>query len=188
MSAELEGVRALIITANTGVERDEIAVPRDQLRARGAHVTHAAVEAIDVHTYRHDLIPSETLRPDAALADVDPGAFDVLVIPGGTVNADKLRTDSGARELVRSVVAAGRPIAAICHGPWLLVEAAVVADRTVTSYPSLRTDLINAGAAWVDEPVVRSDGDGWTLITSRNPDDLPDFVDAIAAELSVRTS
>ncbi|WP_433561371.1 type 1 glutamine amidotransferase domain-containing protein [Nocardia sp. CA-151230] len=188
MSAELEGVRVLIITANTGVERDELAVPRDQLRARGAHVTHAAAEAIDVHTYRHDLIPSETLRPDAAIADVDPGAFDMFVIPGGTVNADKLRINARARELVRSVVAAGRPIAAICHGPWLLVESEVVTGKTLTSYRSLRTDLINAGANWVDEPVVRSDTEGWTLITSRNPGDLPDFVEAIAAELSVRTS
>ncbi|MGV9664550.1 type 1 glutamine amidotransferase domain-containing protein [Nocardia niigatensis] len=188
MSAELEGARVLIVTSNTGVERDELLIPRDQLRARGAHVIHAAAEEIDVHTYRHDLIPSEPVRPDIALGDVDAGAFDVLVIPGGTVNADKLRTDAKAIELVRSAIAADRPIAAICHGPWLLVEAAVVAGKTLTSYPSLRTDLINAGAVWIDESVVRSDAEGWTLITSRNPDDLPDFVDAIAAELTVRTS
>ncbi|MFD6357088.1 type 1 glutamine amidotransferase domain-containing protein [Nocardia tengchongensis] len=188
MSAELVGVRVLIITSNTGVERDELVVPRDQLRARGAHVTHAAVEAIDVQTYRYDLIRSEPVRPDIALGEVDPGEFDVVVIPGGTVNADKLRIDDRARELVRSAIAADRPIAAICHGPWLLVDAAVVTGKTLTSYPSLRTDLINAGAAWADEPVVRSDSEGWTLITSRNPDDLPDFVDAITAEFSVRTS
>ncbi|WP_433590637.1 type 1 glutamine amidotransferase domain-containing protein [Nocardia sp. CA-145437] len=188
MSVELGGVRVLIVTSNTGVERDELVVPRDRLRARGAHVTHAATENIDVQTFRHDLIPSEPVRPDTSIGEMDPGAFDVMVIPGGTVNADKLRTDAKARELVRSAIDAGRPIAAICHGPWLLVEAAVVAGKTVTSYPSLRTDLINAGASWVDEPVVRSDAAGWTLITSRNPGDLPDFIDAIAAEFSVRTS
>ncbi|MFE4460290.1 type 1 glutamine amidotransferase domain-containing protein [Nocardia tengchongensis] len=188
MSAELDGIRVLIVTSNTGVERDELLLPRDQLRALGAHVTHAAVEEIDVHTFRHDLIPSEPVRPDMALSDVDPGTFDVVVIPGGTVNADKLRTNGPARELVRSLIAADRPIAAICHGPWLLVDAEVVKGKTLTSYPSLRTDLINAGAMWVDEPVVRSDAEGWTLITSRKPDDLLDFVDAIAAEFSVRTS
>ncbi|MEV0466739.1 type 1 glutamine amidotransferase domain-containing protein [Nocardia tengchongensis] len=186
MSAELVGVRVLIITSNTGVERDELVIPRDRLRARGAHVTHAAMEAIDVQTYRHDLILSEPVRPDMALGEADPGAFDVVVIPGGTVNADKLRINAEARELVRSVIAFGRPIAAICHGPWLLVDAAVVAGKTLTAYPSLRTDLINAGAAWADKSVVRSDADGWTLITSRNPDDLPDFVDAITAEFRVR--
>ncbi|MEU1426980.1 type 1 glutamine amidotransferase domain-containing protein [Nocardia sp. NPDC005746] len=188
MSAELDGVRVLIVTSNTGVERDELVVPRDQLRARGAFVTHAAAEDIDVQTFRHDLIPSEPVRPDLALSEVDPGSFDGVVIPGGTVNADKLRTNATARELVRSLIAADRPIAAICHGPWLLVEAAVVAGKTLTSYHSLRTDLVNAGATWVDQPVVRSDAEGWTLITSRRPDDLPDFVDAIAAEFCVRTS
>ncbi|MFE3799609.1 type 1 glutamine amidotransferase domain-containing protein [Nocardia tengchongensis] len=188
VSAELVGVRVLIITSNTGVERDELVVPRDQLRARGAHVTHAAMEAIDVQTYRHDLIASEPVRPDMALSEADPEDFDVVVIPGGTVNADKLRINAEARELVRSTIAAGRPIAAICHGAWLLVDAAVVTGKRLTAYPSLRTDLINAGAAWADKPVVRSDAEGWTLITSRNPDDLPDFVDAITAEFRVRTS
>ncbi|MGW4532354.1 type 1 glutamine amidotransferase domain-containing protein [Nocardia sp. NPDC004340] len=188
MSVELDGVRVLIVTSNTGVERDELLVPRDQLRARGAHVTHAAAEDIDVHTFRHDLIPSEPVRPDMSLNDVNPRSFDAMVIPGGTVNADKLRTNATARELVRSAIAADRPVAAICHGPWLLVEAAVVTGKTLTSYHSLRTDLVNAGATWVDAPVVRSDAEGWTLITSRKPDDLPDFIDAITAEFSVRTS
>ncbi|WP_458688798.1 type 1 glutamine amidotransferase domain-containing protein [Nocardia tengchongensis] len=188
MSVELDGVRVLIVTSNTGVERDELIVPRDRLRARGAHVIHAASEDIDVQTFRHDLIPSEPVRPDMALSEVDPDTFDGMVIPGGTVNADKLRTNAVAKELVRSLIAADRMIAAICHGPWLLVESAVVAGKTLTSYASLRTDLVNAGATWVDEPVVRSDAEGWTLITSRKPGDLPDFVDAIAAEFCVRTS
>ncbi|MFJ9743920.1 type 1 glutamine amidotransferase domain-containing protein [Streptomyces sp. NPDC101166] len=188
MSVELDGVRVLIVTSNTGVERDELLVPRDQLRARGALVTHAATEGIDVHTFRHDLIPSESVRPDMSLNDVNPRSFDAMVIPGGTVNADKLRTNATARELVRSAIAADRPVAAICHGPWLLVEAAVVTGKTLTSYHSLRTDLVNAGATWIDAPVVRSDAEGWTLITSRKPDDLPDFIDAITAEFSVRTS
>lgn len=186
MPGLLAGKRVVIVTSNTGVERDELIVPRDRLRERGALVRHAAVKGEPVHTYRHDLEPADVVEPDGALADIDATEIDLLVIPGGTVNADKLRTDSYARALVHAVTGAGNPIAAICHGPWLLVETAVVAGRTLTSYPSLRTDIVNAGAAWADEPVVRDSSDGWSLITSRNPGDLPDFVDAITEELSER--
>ncbi|WP_067707232.1 DJ-1/PfpI family protein [Nocardia yamanashiensis] len=134
MPGLLAGKRVVIVTSNTGVERDELIVPRDRLREHGAQVRHAAVKGEPVH----------------------------------------------------AVTSAGNPIAAICHGPWLLVETAVVAGRTLTSYPSLRTDIVNAGAAWADESVVRDSSDGWSLITSRNPGDLPDFVDAITEELSER--
>ncbi|MFI1919849.1 type 1 glutamine amidotransferase domain-containing protein [Nocardia sp. NPDC020380] len=187
MSNELDGVRVLIVTSNTGVEHDELTVPRDRLRSRGAQVTHAAPKRTAVQTYRHDLDPADAVQPDIAIDRVEPGLFDVLVIPGGTVNADKLRTDAGAKKLVQAVAQDGRPIAAICHGPWLLVDADLVAGKTMTSYSSLRTDLVNAGADWADEPVVRSDHGGWTLITSRNPGDLPDFIAAITAESGTRT-
>ncbi|WP_280267806.1 type 1 glutamine amidotransferase domain-containing protein [Nocardia wallacei] len=184
MSARLDGTHVLIVTSGAGVEHDELVQPRDRLRERGARVTHAAPKGEAVHTYRHDLEPAETVRPDAALDAVHPDDVDVLVVPGGTVNADNLRTDDRARELVRALSAAGKPIAAICHGPWLLVDAEVVRGMTLTSYPSLRTDIVNAGGTWVDEPVVRSVRDGFALITSRNPGDLPDFIDAITAEKS----
>ncbi|MEV6072325.1 type 1 glutamine amidotransferase domain-containing protein [Nocardia sp. NPDC052001] len=188
MSGELAGRRIAIITSNTGVEHDELVVPRDRLRERGARVVHAAMKAEPVHTYRHDLEPAETIEPDIGLDGVGTGDFDLLVIPGGTVNADKLRMDARARELVRAFTAEGKPIAAICHGPWLLVEADVLPGKTLTSYESVRTDITNAGGTWVDEAVVRSDEKGWPLITSRKPDDLPDFVDGITAALTDRSS
>ncbi|MEU0541965.1 type 1 glutamine amidotransferase domain-containing protein [Nocardia sp. NPDC005978] len=187
MSDELDGMRVLIATSNTGVEHDELVVPRDRLRERGAQVTHGAIERAPVRTFRHDLEPDEVVQPDTALAEIDPAAFDVLVVPGGTVNADKLRVDPSAQGLVRAFVEAGSPIAAICHGPWLLAETDIAKGKTLTSYPSLRTDLVNAGADWVDEAVARDPREGWTLITSRTPEDLPDFVDAIAAELAAHT-
>lgn len=184
MSALLDGARVLIVTSNAGVEHDELVVPRDRLRERGASVRHAALKGEGVQTYRHDLEPAETVQPDLALDAVDLADIDVLVIPGGTVNADKLRMDDRARDLVRTLSAAGTPIAAICHGPWLLVDAGVLPGKTLTSYASVGTDIVNAGGNWVDEPVVRSDDNGWPLITSRKPDDLPDFVDAITDRLT----
>ncbi|WP_225724605.1 MULTISPECIES: type 1 glutamine amidotransferase domain-containing protein [unclassified Nocardia] len=183
MPESLDGARVVIITSNAGVEHDELVVPRDRLRERGARVTHAAMKGETVQTYRHDLEPDEQVQPDTALDAVDPSEIDVLVVPGGTVNADKLRMDDRARNLVRQLRTAGKPIAAICHGPWLLVDAGVVPGKMLTSYPSLRTDITNAGGTWVDESVVRSDHNGWTLITSRRPDDLPDFVNTITAQL-----
>ncbi|MBF6185178.1 MULTISPECIES: type 1 glutamine amidotransferase domain-containing protein [Nocardia] len=184
--AELDGVRVLIVTSNTGVERDELLVPRDRLRERGARVTHAAPKPEQVQTFQHDLDPAQAVEPDSALDGVDADDFDVLVVPGGTVNADKLRLEDRAVALAKDFAGAGKPIAAICHGPWLLAEADLVSDKTLTSYPSLRTDLGNAGGRWVDEPVVRSTERDWTLITSRNPGDLDDFVTAIVREVSTR--
>ncbi|GAB2532067.1 hypothetical protein GCM10027167_41190 [Nocardia heshunensis] len=137
-------------------------------------------------TYRHDLEPAEIIDPDTTLDSLDPTEIDVLIIPGGTVNADRLRTNPHARALVQALATVGVPIAAICHGPWLLVDAEVIAGKTLTSYPSLRTDIGNAGGWWVDEAVVRSDENGWPLITSRTPADLAAFVDTITAALTDR--
>lgn len=186
MPRQLDGVQIVVITSNTGVEHDELVVPRDRLREYGARVLHAASKAEPVHSYRHDLEPAGPIEPDAGLGELDLSEIDALVIPGGTVNADKLRIDPNARALVDAAAGAGLPIAAICHGPWLLVEADVLSGKTLTSYPSLRTDIGNAGGWWIDEPVVRSDENGWPLITSRNPGDLPAFVDAIATVASER--
>ena len=118
------------------------------------------------------------------LTDVDPSGYEMLLIPGGTLNADFLRRDETAVGLVRSFASTGRPVAAICHGPWALVEADVVKGKTLTSYASLQTDIRNAGAEWVDTSVVSDAANGWLLITSRTPDDLDDFVGEIDKALA----
>ncbi|MEU7141867.1 DJ-1/PfpI/YhbO family deglycase/protease [Nocardia sp. NPDC046473] len=187
MPEDLNGTRVLIITSNTGVERDELLVPQKELKERGATVVHAAPKNEQVQTFEHDTEKDVTVQPDSSFDDVSVDDFDVLVVPGGTVNADKLRAEDRAVELAKAFAAAGKPIAAICHGPWLLVEAELTPDKTLTSYFSLRTDLINAGGRWVDQPVVRSAENGWALITSRNPDDLPDFCRAIGDELNKKS-
>ncbi|UEA59613.1 DJ-1/PfpI/YhbO family deglycase/protease [Gordonia otitidis] len=180
----LSDKKALIIATSYGVERDELLVPRDHLRDEGVAVTVATVDGDDVQTLVGDKDPGSTVAADAAIADVDPADFDVLVVPGGTLNADTLRTDATAQSVVRGFAEAGKPVAAICHGPWLIVETGLLVGKTLTSYPSLRTDVNNAGGNWVDEAVVSDDTNGFTLITSRTPDDLPDFTGAIDAQLA----
>ncbi|MFJ8885816.1 type 1 glutamine amidotransferase domain-containing protein [Streptomyces sp. NPDC102402] len=184
MTDGLEGRRALAIVTNYGVEQDELVLPVRQMRADGATVDIAAVSTDPVRTLVGDKDPGETVRPSLTLADVDPAGYDLLLVPGGTLNADKLRQQEATTRIVRSFTTTGRPVAAICHGPWALVESDVVRDKTLTSYPSLRTDIRNAGGSWVDTSVVRDDGGGWTLITSRTPDDLDDFIGEIRRELS----
>jgi protease I len=178
--ATLDGKKVLVITTNYGVEQDEIVVPTEQLRERGASVTVAAKEAGTIQTLVGDKDPGQTLEPDTTIAGVDAKDFDALVIPGGTINADTLRQESRAATLVQAFAEASKPVAAICHGPWTLVEAGVLSGKTVTSFPSLQTDLRNAGAEWVDQEVQVDGG----FITSRTPDDLPAFVDAIESALT----
>ncbi|MBT1595806.1 type 1 glutamine amidotransferase domain-containing protein [Curtobacterium flaccumfaciens] len=178
--ATLDGKKILVITTNYGVEQDEIVVPTEQLRERGASVTVAAKETGTIQTLVGDKDPGQTFEPDTTLAGVDANDFDALVIPGGTINADTLRQESRAATLVQAFAEASKPVAAICHGPWTLVEAGVLSGKTVTSFPSLQTDLRNAGAEWVDQEVQVDGG----FITSRTPDDLPAFVDAIESALT----
>ncbi|MBT1664341.1 type 1 glutamine amidotransferase domain-containing protein [Curtobacterium flaccumfaciens] len=178
--ATLDGKKILVITTNYGVEQDEIVVPTEQLRERGASVTVAAKETGTIQTLVGDKDPGRTLEPDTTIAGVDAKDFDALVIPGGTINADTLRQESRAATLVQAFAEASKPVAAICHGPWTLVEAGVLSGKTVTSFPSLQTDLRNAGAEWVDQEVQVDGG----FITSRTPDDLPAFVDAIESALT----
>ena len=184
MTNPLTGRRILFATSNTGVERDELLKPYEWLEQRGADLTHAAPEPAQVQTFVQDVDKDRTVDPDTTLDEVSAEDFDILVVPGGTVNADKLRVTKAAVALAQQFAAAGKPIAAICHGPWLLVEAGLLPGKTLTSYHSLHTDISNAGGKWVDEPVVRSPEDGWTLITSRNPGDLEPFSQAIATELA----
>jgi protease I len=166
----------ILILATNGFEQSELEVPRDQLRDQGATVDvatpdGAAIKGWDATDW------GRKAKADLALADVDVAAYDALVLPGGQINPDILRINEEAIALIKSFAACGKPVAAICHAPWLLIEAGLVEGREVTSWPSLRTDLRNAGATVVDRSAVTSGG----LITSRNPDDLDDFVDAIVA-------
>lgn len=165
--------------AADGVEKVEFETPRAQLTELGAQVELLSLKTGDIQARNHDLEPAGTIRVDQAVAEASVDDFDALVLPGGTVNPDKLRLDKSAVAFVRAFVNSGKPVAAICHGPWTLVEAGVIAGRTVTSYPSIRTDLKNAGAEVVDEEVV-VDGN---LITSRSPEDLPAFCATLIDQL-----
>ncbi|WP_327111996.1 type 1 glutamine amidotransferase [Streptomyces sp. NBC_01341] len=181
---DLDGRRVLAIVTNYGVEQDELVVPVRKLRDAGATVDVAAVSTDPIRTLVGDKDPGETVRPSFTLTDADPAGYDMLLVPGGTLNADTLRLQDATGEIVRSFTTTGRPVAAICHGPWALVESDVLKNKTLTSYASLRTDIRNAGGSWVDESVVRDDTGGWALITSRDPDDLDDFLGVIGKELA----
>ena len=179
MLKELEGRRIAILAAD-GVERVELAEPRAAVEEAGGSVEVLSVKAGEIQARNHDLEPAGSIAVDRTVGDVRVEAFDALILPGGTVNPDKLRLDDAAVTFVGDFVRSGKPVAAICHGPWTLIEADVVRGRKVTSYPSVRTDLRNAGATVVDEAVC-IDGN---LITSRSPSDLPAFCEAITEALA----
>ncbi|MFD7076506.1 type 1 glutamine amidotransferase domain-containing protein [Nocardioides sp. NPDC059952] len=178
MTQALHGKKVAILAAD-GVERVELEQPREALNAAGAQTTLLSVHDEEIRARENDLNPAGTFPVDGLVADATVAAYDALLLPGGTVNPDQLRVDADAVAFVRDFVDSGKPVAAICHGPWTLIEASVVKGRTLTSYPSIRTDLRNAGAEVVDREVV-VDGN---VITSRSPDDLPAFCDALVAEL-----
>jgi protease I len=180
---DLAGRSVLAMVTNYGVEQDELVVPVEHLRRNGATVDIAAVSGGPVVTLVGDKDPGEKVQPTTTLDQVDTSTYDLLLVPGGTLNADTLRQNPVAVENVQAFANSGRPVAAICHGPWALVEADAVRGKTLTSYPSLRTDVRNAGGNWVDEPVVADSGNGWTLITSRTPKDLDDFLRETEAAL-----
>jgi protease I len=176
---DLGGRKVLAVVTNYGVEQDELVVPMERLRDSGATVDVAAQQDDDIVTLISDKDPGRVVSPTTTISSVDATEYDLLLLPGGAVNADKLRLDDDAVAIAKAFVAAGKPIAAICHAPWTLVEAGAVDGKRLTSFWSLKTDLRNAGGDWVDESVVVDDSDGWTLITSRTPDDLDDFVGAL---------
>ncbi|MCU1473173.1 type 1 glutamine amidotransferase domain-containing protein [Amnibacterium sp.] len=175
---DLTGHAVLATVSHHGVEQDDLKVPMQHLRDAGARLDVAAAERSTIQTLVGDKGPGEPFEPTTTLADADPSAYDLLLIPGGTINADTLRRQERAVAIARSFIEAGKPIAAICHGPWTLVETGALTGKHLTSYPSLQTDVRNAGGEWSDESVV-VDESGWTLVTSRNPKDLPDFTGAI---------
>jgi protease I len=170
----------VLIIATNGFEQSELFDPRQALLDAGAKVTLASLFLDPIQGTIQDE-KADTIAPDALIADVSAADFDALVLPGGVANPDKLRTDEKAVQLVRDFMSSGKPVAAICHGPWLLAEADVVDGREVTSWPSIRTDLRDAGATVTDKEVV-VDGN---LITSRKPDDIPAFNKAILAALQL---
>lgn len=180
MSNVLDGKRIAIL-ATDGVERRELAEPRDAIQEAGGATELLSLESGTIAARDHDLEPAGEFRVDRQVGDASVDEFDGLVVPGGTVNADKLRLDGTAIAFVRDFVASGKPVGVICHAPWTLVEAGVAEGRTLTSYPSLRTDLRNAGAHPVDEEVA-VDGN---LISSRSPDDLPAFCRAIVGRFEI---
>ena len=171
--ARISDARILIV-ATAGFEESELFGPRDILQKRGAEVVLASLKTDPIQATVHD-DPGKTIRPDLTIDDANPDDFDALILPGGVRNPDQLRSHANVIVLIRSFHDQKKPIAAICHGPWLLVEADLVDGRTVTSWPSIRTDLRNAGATVIDQPAV-TDGN---IVTSRNPDDVEAFTNAL---------
>ncbi len=176
--AQLDGKKIVFLLANSGVEQVELTRPLEGLREAGAECVVAAPERGSIQAFNNDVEKADTFTADGVIADLDAATIDALVLPGGTTNADALRLDEDAVSLVKQVVEAGKPVAAICHGPWTLVEAGVLPGKTLTSFPSLRTDITNADGTWVDEESYTCPTGGWTLVTSRTPDDLDAFVEA----------
>ncbi|WP_024441531.1 MULTISPECIES: type 1 glutamine amidotransferase domain-containing protein [unclassified Mycobacterium] len=185
MSGSLEGRRVAFLVAPEGVEQVELTEPWRATAEAGAHPMLVSTAEGPVQAFNH-LDPADKFGVDRQVKDVSADDFDALVLPGGVANPDQLRTDERAVSFVREFFEAGKPVAVICHGPWTLVEAGVVAGRRITSWPSVRTDIINAGGDWVDEELVRCDCGPSILLSSRKPDDLPAFCDALVEELAVR--
>jgi protease I len=178
MAGELDGMKVAVL-ATDGVEQVELDRPWQALEEAGAEPELVSFEAGTITAYDH-IDKGDTRKVDAVLGSADPDDYAALVLPGGVINGDFVRADSDAVAFVRSFFDAGKPVAAICHAPWVLIEADAVKGRRMTSWPSLQTDLRNAGADWVDEEVV-VDGN---LTTSRNPDDLDAFCAAIVEEFA----
>ncbi len=177
MANRLEG-KTVAFLATNGVEQVELTEPWKKVEEEGGKPELVSLEGGEIQGFQH-LDKGDTFSVDRTVADADADDYDGLVLPGGVANPDFLRVDEDAVRFVRAFFEAGKPVAAICHGPWTLVEADVVRGRTLTSWPSLKTDIKNAGGEWVDEEVHVDSG----LVTSRKPDDLPAFCDKLAEEI-----
>jgi protease I len=170
MANELQDMRVAFVVANVGVEQVEMTEPWRAIEQAGGRPERLAPKDGTVQGFNH-LDPADTFAVDRTTAHANAGDYDALVLPGGVVNADEIRTDGPAVAFVRAIFDAGKPVAVICHGPWILTDADVARGRTLTSWPSLQTDLRNAGATWIDAQV-HLDG---RLVSSRKPADLPAF-------------
>jgi protease I len=178
MAQQLNGRRVAIL-ATDGVEEVEYTEPRSAVEQAGAQVELISIKPGEIQAVQH-LDKTNTYPVDRTVDETDPDSYDALLLPGGVANPDFLRMDPRAVAFVRAFVDAGKPIGAICHGPWMLVEADVVRGRTLSAWPSLKTDIRNAGGTWVDEPVHTENG----LVTSRKPADLPQFNAKIIEEFA----
>jgi protease I len=178
MPNRLDGKRVAVL-ATDGFEQVELTKPVEALKAEGARVEIVSPKGGEIQGYNHH-DKADTFPVDLELAQADAGSYDAIVLPGGVINPDQLRLEPQAIEFIRSFAEAGKPIAAICHGPWTLINAEAVRGRKMTSWPSLQADLKNAGADWVDQEVVVDNG----LVTSRKPDDLPAFCAKMVEEFA----
>ncbi|MBV8480870.1 MAG: type 1 glutamine amidotransferase [Actinobacteria bacterium] len=166
---KLAGAKVAILAADM-FERVELEEPRKALEDAGAETEIVSIHDGEIQGFDH-FHPAKAIKVDRTAEEVSPDDYDALLVPGGVGNPDQLRADENAVAFVRDFAAAGKPMAVICHGPWVLVEAGLARGRTLTSWPSLQTDIRNAGGTWVDEEVVEDDG----IVTSRKPDDIPAF-------------
>ena len=178
-STQLAGKTVAFLTAQEGIEEVELTEPWKAVKDAGATPKLIAPASGEVQAFNH-LDKSSTYTVDQPIEDADPDDYDALVLPGGVANPDQLRTDERAVRFVQQIFAAGKPVGVICHGPWTMVEADLVRGRKLTSWPSLKTDIRNAGGEWVDEEVVVDKG----LVSSRKPDDLPAFCAKIVEEFA----
>ncbi len=176
MAGQLEG-KKIAIMATDGFEEVELTQPLEALRQAGAEVEIVAPKDGEIQGFQH-LTPSQKIKVDRALGDAEAGDYDALMLPGGVANPDQLRINEQATDFVRAFAEAGKPIGAICHAPWILINAGLAEGRTLTSWPTLRQDLRNAGAIVLDQEVVVDNG----LVTSRGPKDLPAFCAKIIEE------
>lgn len=184
MSDELNGVRVAFLVSNSGVEQVELTRPWQAVKNAGGQPVLLAPEATQVQALNNDVEQADTFTVDMAIDDATADNFAGVVIPGGTTNADHLRTSPAAVQLVKDFVGAGKPVASICHGPWMLVEAGVLSGKTLTSFPSLQTDIRNAGGTWVDDEVFVCPAEDWTLVTSRKPADLDAFTSNLVGQFA----
>jgi protease I len=177
-STELTGKKIAFLVANEGIEQIELTSPWQAVQSAGGTPVLIAPNPGSVQAFNH-LDKADTFPVDLTTAQADVADYAGVVLPGGVANPDQLRTDDSAVRFVADAAGHGLPIAAICHGPWTIVEAGLVEGKSLTSWPSLQTDIRNAGGRWQDAEVVTSDEAGWTLITSRKPDDLDAFNSAV---------
>lgn len=184
MSNTLAGKRIAFLVANSGVEQVELTTPWKAVQDAGGEPVLLAPDAEKVQAVNNDLELGDTFAPDSKVDDASVDDYAGLVLPGGVANPDKLRLDSDAVGFIKAFGVAGKPIAAICHGPWTLVEAGLVEGKTLTSWPSLQTDIRNGGGNWRDEEVWTCPMEGFTLVTSRKPDDLEAFSAALVDAFS----